>query len=184
MEVKLQSKELDNLKRFAVILALKKFTFSIGLHENKDKVEEVHIKNLDGTETVEKMTLENILYFIDNGTISTPSKHIIDEIIYLTFLLFLDELIDEVSKYYDINFPLWFDEALKEERADNAIDYITGKFYMFNEFINISIIPQVIKRIKDDSSYVNNVIGNKEDNTWFYDINRIKGYIKSKITVI
>ena len=168
MEVKLQSKELDNLKRFAVILALKKFTFSIGLHENKDKVEEVHIKNLDGTETVEKMTLENILYFIDNGTISTPSKHIIDE----------------VSKYYDINFPLWFDEALKEERADNAIDYITGKFYMFNEFINISIIPQVIKRIKDDSSYVNNVIGNKEDNTWFYDINRIKGYIKSKITVI
>lgn len=162
---------LKEIQRLAMLITSKRFSFIIGLHENKNKTEEVRIKNLDGSESVETMTLEDILYFVDRGTISTPAKHI------------LNEIREEVALYYNINFPLWFKEAMKIEKADEVLAYLMGKFYMFNEFINISIIPQVIRNVKNDSAYVNGIIGQDQDNTWFYDINRIKPYIKSKILI-
>ena len=50
---------------------LNKIKISFGIHEEiGDKVEKVKIFNLDGTTTESEMTLSDIMFFIEHGTVT------------------------------------------------------------------------------------------------------------------
>ena len=64
---------IDNLK------ILNKFQIIFGIfQEDGSKVVEVNVLNLDDTTSTTKMTIADIMYMTEYGTIVLPGRHILD----------------------------------------------------------------------------------------------------------
>lgn len=159
---------IDDCKEaISLIEDLETVSFEIGVfEEDSGKEETASIINLDGTVTNIQLTLGEIMYFTEYGTISVPGKNLLKNII--------DLLMEKLNDYLqDIT------TRILEGNVTSSSELLSYMEIWLTE-INYDIIPRAFNNTVATLNNINNII-EKEDSNYIYDISKLSRYIKCKI---
>ena len=152
--------KIPSLKYIPILLQLKLYSFQVKIDEAK---EVITIKNIDGTETSHEMSVSDIIYLSETGTLNTPPRP------------FIKNIEDEISKKLDEELPKIVDGIIKE---DWEIGRVIAEFTRINAEINGTLIPKVLNEMLSSNNYINNIIGTKNDEyTYIYDLKKLVKFI-------
>lgn len=144
---------------------LKTHQFKIGVFEEDElQIVEVNILNTDNTTTKYKMTVKDVMYFTENGTMTIPGKHILRKI-NLQLKPFIIDCENEIIKNY----------TLRRINDKNLIDEINKQRFKIQsraqEYFSLYIA---------DHNNINSILNMKDGNKYLYDLNKLKQFIKCK----
>lgn len=148
---------------------LKKIKISFGIQEEiGDKVEKVKIFNLDGSTTESEMTLSDIMFFTEHGTVTLPAQRV------------LERICNKIKFDLQTTFPEFVRLMVREDYQEEDI---RNWWILYNDNkINHFIIPNAITEILSSNNYLSGIIGEEEtEQHYTYDLKKLGKYIKSKI---
>lgn len=158
--------KIPSLSYIPVLLQLSLYSFKLKIDDGE---EIIRIKNIDGTETSHKMSVSDIVYLTETGTLTTPPRPIIKNIE------------EAISKKLEIELPRIIDGIIKEYWE---MGRVIGEFYKINIEINSIIIPQEINKMLASNNSINNIIGTKnEDTTYIYDLKKLQKFIHCEFLI-
>lgn len=164
MENDLFNNELDLLKTVG------KYAIKFGiLSEDEDKKETVTLYNLDETVNKVEMSVRDIMYFTENGTITIPSKSILNTIykkIDIPVSIVLQNIVDDI-----------FSGSLTNEGE------IDARFRSLVNDINSTYIRQGINDAISNDNFIENLIDGSSKNKSIFDLNRLSKYIKCELII-
>lgn len=162
------SKVVNNLLDDEVISninLLSNYYFEFGLFENNSNImDDATILNTDNTTSTIKLSLGEILYFIEHGTITMPAQSILEKI-----LIYANTKIDIV-----------YNDLLERILVDNiSRDTIIGVLH--NVALDITNYSKLVcKNHKDFNNIVNNILKSNET-IQIYDLNKLSNYIECRL---
>lgn len=155
----------DIVDKFNIITKLNKYYIEFGvLQEDEYITIDVDILNIDDSISKVQMTVKDIVYFTENGTITLPGKHILTKVLYLIDIRInkiLNEIVDGV-----------FNEDWTESYIDAKMDELEA---------HLQIYIQSIIRNELVSSPTSTLLGIKNENAYYYNYDVLEKYIKCKI---
>lgn len=161
--------ENDNLLSFInqdKLQLLEKFEIKFGIfQEDGSKVVEVNVLNTDDTISTTEMTIADIIYFTEKGTLVLPGRYILEKCLnYINNELdiILDEIITLIVKN-DIN----------ETDIFNRLQVFVINFQNYVKSLFISTIHNI--------NNLGTLLNQKDENKYLYDLNKLQKYIKCKL---
>ena len=152
--------------RLDLISRLSKYRIEFGIFaEDISKKVSVDILNADDSITKIDMEIGDIMYFTEHGTMTIPARPILETSLYYietNLNKTLDTITDGILNFY------WSeDEVLKhlEEFATSMQIYLRAKVH---EMVN-------------NNATLANILDQKDENKYIYDLKQLKNYIKCKI---
>lgn len=144
---------------------LEKYYIIFGVLE-EDKYHDIKINILNPDETISKatMTVGDVMYLTEYGTVVLPGKHILDRTLYyVNYKLdnMLNEILDGVFKNH------WDKGELDSKMQEFSIQ--------LQEFVRAKIESEVENRGMDA------LLGIKDSKEYLYNLNKLKQYIHCKI---
>lgn len=158
---------IDQLKQCEETLkSLNRYCFEFGVFtEDEEKTVTVNIINPDETVTEALLTIKEVMYLTENGTIMLPAKPILERT-----LPFIDQKLDStISGIIDDVFNFNINESVIESRLNVVSDEI-------NAFIQQKVI-EVAKGL----TAISQMIGSEQEIQYIFDIYKLKNYIHFKI---
>ena len=144
---------------------LKTHQFKIGVFEEDEfKIVEVDILNTDNTITKHKMTVKDVMYFTEYGTMTIPGKHILRK----TKLLlkpFIKNCEIEIIRNY----------AMGKVNDKNLIDEINIQRLKIQ-----SKAQEYFSLYINDHNEISSILNIADTNKYLYDLNKLKQFIKCK----
>lgn len=163
--------EKSDLDALSIITSLKLLKFSIGLFERANLTDKVIIHSLDESlpDYEYELTLSDILFFVERGTINTKPIH------------FLEEIQETINR--DLHFYLgeWIKSSLQDE---NPYESMLAKLVAYKDYVNASVIPNITKRLISSLDTINHILKEEEQNVWFYDIKKLIKYITCRLEIV
>lgn len=145
---------------------LNKYSIEFGIfQEDGQKVVEVDVLNTDETTTKVEMTIGEIMYFTEYGTIMIPGKYI------------LEKSLNYINTYIDVVLDDITTKILIDDISDNEIENIFKKFILKFENYVKSLFISYIK----SNNIINNILGNNQQQKYVYDLRKLSKYIKCKL---
>lgn len=146
---------------------LNKFRFEIGIFDSdSNTMETATIFNLDGSTSTVEMSLSDIMYFTEYGTITLPAKRVLERIGQKIKYEFPDEI------------KFIIEQVLNHDWQDNEIK---RELERYNTRINTYIIPLAINEILSSDNTISGILGQEEDTHYVFDLRKLKKFIKSCI---
>lgn len=163
MDIKI---DFSTVNYIPILLQMAMYSFDINVD---DKIEKIIIKNIDGTEMEAEMSISDILYFTENGTLLTPPRPIIKNI----------------KKEIENRLEQIFPEIINNVLNNNwEIGNILERFTILTLEINKIIIPQEISKMTNSNNSINNIIGAKnEDSVYLYDLKKLGKFIHCDLVI-
>lgn len=168
IDIKQNDISIKDIRKIAILESLKDATFEIGLFEYghlKDKVTLYEIDNLDNSYEYE-MELDDILYFVERGTLTSPPLHL------------LEHIKEEIIKDLRTRYLEWIKKGVEQNKT---FEYISNILLIYNDYITNVIIPREIDKIAESQQFINNVLENDKSKIWLYDIKKLKKYLRSRL---
>lgn len=145
---------------------LNKYSIEFGIfQEDGQKVVEVDVLNTDETTTKVEMTIGEIMYFTEYGTIMIPGKYI------------LEKSLNYINTYIDVVLDDITTKILVDNISDNEIENIFKEFILKFENYVKSLFISYIK----SNNIINNILGNNQQQKYVYDLRKLSKYIKCKL---
>ena len=160
-EIERISNTIDYFKKIRIIFGV--------FEEDGRQMETISVYNTDGTVTEEKMSLSDIMYLTEKGTIMIPPKPVLESV-YGQINFYLPRMLDEIV--HGIEYDNWDTIKIRE------------KFNWFNTQINEIYIPNAITMVLSSDNFISGLLNEKEDQNYTFDLKKLKKYIKSKIFFI
>lgn len=134
--------------------------------EDGTKKEEITIFNLDDTVSKKEISLNDIMYLTEKGTITLPSRPILER---------LKSKIEYEFKYnvYDNILNGIFNLNWKRVDIINAINLFVNK-------INDVLIPTTIEEIVSSNSIISGILEEEETQKYTFNLKKLKKIIKCK----
>ena len=155
----------DILEKVKLISILNNYYIEFGVLQEDEYINiDVNILNIDDTISKVNMTVKDIVYITEYGTVTLPGKHILTKLLYLIDIRInkiLNEIVDGV-----------FDDDWTE-------NYIESKLEELETHLQIYI--RSIIRSELVTSSVNAMLGIKDENTYYYNFDVLERFIKCKI---
>lgn len=156
-EIKKETKTFESLSKYHIEFGV--------LVEDEFKTVEVSVLNTDDTVTKIPMTVGDVMYLTEYGTLTIPARPILD--------LALNWVNNELDKIIDDVFVGVYQNNWTEADIDTRMQ-------RFSTEIQIYIQNQMQKTIQSNSNLAS-LINVKDENKYLYDLNKLKYYIKCKI---
>ena len=145
---------------------LNKYSIEFGIfQEDGQKVVEVDVLNTDETATKVEMTIGEIMYFTEYGTIMIPGKYI------------LEKSLNYINTYIDVILDDITTKILVDNISENEIENIFKEFILKFENYVKSLFISYIK----SNNIINNILGNNQQQKYVYDLRKLSKYIKCKL---
>ena len=158
--------KLPSLSYIPILLQLNLYSFKVEI-DNGEEV--ITIKNIDGTETSHKMSVSDIVYLTENGTLTTPPRPIIKNIE------------NAISEKIEEELPKIIDGIIKDNWE---VGRVIAEFIRINAEINLIVIPQEINKMLISNNSINNILGTKnKDTTYIYDLKKLQKFIHCKFLI-
>ena len=158
-------KELKRISELINYVGRAQFEFGI-FNEDGTKIETIKVLNLDGSISEQQMTLSEIMYLTEKGTITIPAKPILGKIFEQFFREYpklLDEIIEGIEKNN------WSKKEIRE------------KLQWFNTRINYVFIPNAVQMIISSDNVISGILNEEEDQNYTFDLKKLKKFIKINI---
>ena len=155
----------DILEKVKLISILNNYYIEFGVLQEDEYINiDVNILNIDDTISKVNMTVKDIVYITEYGTVTLPGKHILNKLLYLIDIR-INKILNEIV-----------DGVIKNDWTEN---YIEAKLYELEAHLQIYI--RSIIRSELVTSSVNAVLGIKDENTYYYNYDVLEQFIKCKI---
>ena len=164
--VKIDLSEFKNKNDLIKSISNYKFEFGV-LTKDEFKSVKVSILNPDESVTEAFMTVGQIMYLTEHGTIMLPARPI------------LSRILPQIEKRI---------ETILEDIIDGVFSFnwnksdIDLRLKLFENETNL-FLQNKIREMIASNSYLSNLVDEKSDNTYLLDLNQLKNYIHFKIIV-
>ena len=145
---------------------LENYSLEFGIFaEDTNKIVQVNILNTDQSITKIPMSLSDVMYFTEYGTLTIPARPILEKVL----IWINDRLEPLIDKIYDGVFFYNWDES--------TINYELSVFVVeANDFIKTQM-----KVMVENDNYLTNIIGTKNDQKYIYNPKKLSNFIKVKL---
>lgn len=155
----------DILKKVKLISILNNYYIEFGVLQEDEYINiDVNILNIDDTISKVNMTVKDIVYITEYGTVTLPGKHILTKLLYLIDIR-INKILNEIV-----------DGVLENDWTEN---YIEAKLEELETHLQIYI--RSIIRSELVTSSVNATLGIKDENIYYYNYDVLERFIKCKI---
>lgn len=158
---------LDDLtKQLSIIDELNNYYIEFGiLTEDEFKMVEVNVLNTDDTITKILMSIHDVMYLTEYGTLTIPARSVL-QLALAWVTSELDGLIDKIcDNVFNYNWTIYDIDSEMEKFA------IKVKFHIQYE------METMIRSAANLASLINQ----KDENKYLFDLNKLKNYIKCRI---
>lgn len=158
---------LDDLtKQLSIIDELNNYYIEFGiLTEDEFKMVEVNVLNTDDTITKIPMSIHDVMYLTEYGTLTIPARPVLQSAL-VWVNSELDSLIDKIcDNVFNYNWTIYDIDSEMEKFA------IKVKFHIQYE------MESMIRSAANLASLINQ----KDENKYLFDLNKLKNYIKCRI---
>ena len=149
-----------------IFQTLENYSLEFGIFaEDTNTIVQVNILNSDQTVSKLPMTLGDVMYFTENGTLTIPARPVLENL--LTWINNkLESIIDEIYDgvfYYD-----W-----KEPQVESRLYAFINEG---NDFLKTEIENMI-----ENNNYLSTIIGIKDNQKYLYDPKKLSNFIKLKL---
>ena len=154
------------MNEFELLESLSKYTIEFGIFDAEgNQVANVDILNTDDSITTILMKVSEIMYLTEYGTMTIPGTFVLDKSLYQIdgFLTNeLEKIVDDI-----------FDEKIKSENdINNRFDILCLRIE--------DRVKNYMQVIITNTNKLSNIINEKDDNKYLYDMNKLSKYIKCR----
>lgn len=161
--------ENDNLLSFInqdKLQLLEKFEIKFGIfQEDGSKVVEVNVLNTDDTTSTAKMTIADIMYFTEKGTVVLPGRYI------------LEKCLNHVNNQLDIVLDEIVTTIVEKDIEETDIFNRLQAFAISLENYIKSVFISTIHNVNNLGTLLNQ----KDENKYLYDLRNLQKYVKCKV---
>lgn len=161
--------ENDNLLSFInqdKLRLLEKFEIEFGIfQEDGSKVVEVNVLNTDDTISTTEMTIADIMYFTEKGTLVLPGRYILEKC--------LNYINNELDVILDEIITVIVENDINETDIFNRLQVFVINFQNYVKSLFICTIHNI--------NNLGTLLNQKDENKYLYDLNELEKYIKCKV---
>lgn len=146
--------------------SLNHYSFEFGISsENGQKKVEVSILNTDSSITSTFMSIADIMYFTEYGTMTIPGKFVLEKMLF------------KINDYIHHELELIIDSIFDNDLNENDI---YSKLFFLSNTIEIQC-KQMIRNFLLDSNTLGNLLKQEDENQYLYKLDRLSQYITCKL---
>ncbi len=154
----------DIVEKVKLISILNQYYIEFGVLQEDEYIKlNVNILNTDDTISQVEMSVKDIVYFTENGTVTIPGKHILSKLLYLIDFR-IDKMLNEIV-----------DGVFEDSWTEN---YIEAKLQELEAHLQIYIRAMIRSEL---AGSVNTLLGTKNENEYYYNFDVLERFIKCKI---
>lgn len=136
------------------------------LDKDKSTIQTIQVFHLDGSTSEQEMSLSDIMYLTEHGTINLPPKKVLRRI--------FEKINYEIGeKVEDIIFNV-INNGWKEMEVRN-------EFILYNERINHILIPTAIDETIASDNVISGLLSQEKSQNYVFDLQKLKKFLKSEI---
>lgn len=149
-----------------VLDSLNHYSFEFGISsENGQKKVEVNILNTDNSITSTFMSIADIMYFTEYGTMTIPGKFVLEKMLF------------KINNYIHHELELIINDIFDNDLNEN--DLYSKLVFLSN---NIEIqCKQMMKNFLLESNTLGNLIKQDDENQYLYKLDKLSNYITCKL---
>ncbi|MCI6330178.1 MAG: hypothetical protein MR775_05080 [Erysipelotrichaceae bacterium] len=157
---------MDNFINIDKLNILNKFRIEFGIfQEDGTKVVDVDVLNTDETTSTTQMSIADIMYFTETGTMMLPGRHILDKC-----LIYINDRLDSVL-------DIIITDILERDISENEIQSKLTEFVIEIEYYVKAVFIATIHNVNNLGTLLNQ----DDENRYLYDLKKLQKYVKCKL---